>query len=240
MGLYRKIADLFRLPIPTNAITNTEQVLQSQQLQEDPGKFIYEDDGFLYPFKDRDEKLKWAAIERIVGYKLDLMTTDEICLDIFSGSWKITYSESLPGWYQLLIKLQQVFPSIPANWDGHIMQPPFATNYTVLYEREDRILPQSINFYAWLDSKSPITVVTIFEEQGWGIRKAGWTEWEMINTWSELHLEPDSEGILLNGLVALHPDNMGILNQLLDRLGVAFQYEFYDAQKQVLLEKRHS
>jgi hypothetical protein len=76
------------------------------------------------------------------------MTTDEICLDIFVGSWKITYSESLPGWYQLLIKLQQVFPSIPANWDGHIMQPPFAANHTVLYKRGDRQMPKENNFYA--------------------------------------------------------------------------------------------
>jgi hypothetical protein len=70
------------------------------------------------------------------------MTTDEICLDISTNGWKITYSESVPGWYQFVAKLKQAFPAIPDNWDGQIMQPPFATNYTVLYEREERGMPK--------------------------------------------------------------------------------------------------
>jgi hypothetical protein len=43
-----------------------------------------------------------------------------------------------------------------------------------------------------------------------------------------------------NGRVAFHPDNVAILNKLLDRVGVPYRYEFYDARKQVLVEKRYS
>jgi hypothetical protein len=166
------------------------------------------------------------------------MATDEICMDIFSGEWKVTFSESVQGWYQLLAKLKMVFPSIPDNWDGQIRQPPFATNYTVLYEREDRHMPESTNFYAWLKINNPEVVLAIFRQQSWQIRKAGRTEWEISNSWSELHLEPDDEGLLLNGLIAFHPDNIDQLNQILDSPGLTYQYEFYGSEKQVLLDRK--
>ncbi len=238
MGFYRKITSFLQSSKTTASFTDAERALRWQQLQDDPGKFIYEADGFRYPFKERDEKLNWSAIERIVAYKEDWMTVDEICLDILSGGWTITFSESLPGWYQLLIKLKQVFPAIPENWDGEIIQPAFATNYTVLYEREDRQMPQSNNFYAWLASNDPLTIIAVFEEQGWGVRKAGRTEWELTNVWSKLHIEPNDRGILLNGEVAFHPDNVAIMDSLLDKEGVAYQYEFYNAEKELLLERK--
>jgi len=99
--------------------------------------------------------------------------------------------------------------------------------------------PEENNFYASFGSVPLLTIIKLFEHLGWAVRKAGWTEWEMTNAWSELHLEPDSFGVLLNGAVAFHPDTIDILNGLLDRVGAAYQYEFYDDQKNLLLEKRH-
>lgn len=237
MSFYRKITSLFQPSKNTVSFTEAEKALRWQLLQEDMGEFVFEEDGFRYPFKEHAEKLKWADIERIVAYKLDLMATDEVCVELFSGNWKITFSESLPGWYQFVKKLNMAFPSLPDDWDWQITKPPFATNYTVLYEREDRKMPESTNFYASLKSKAPEAIVALFEELAWAVSKAGRTEWEITNTWAELHLQPDNEGLLLNGLVAYHPDNVAILNQLLDRLGVSYQYEFYDAEKNLLVEK---
>ena len=117
------------------------------------------------------------------------------------------------------------------------MLPAFATNFTVLYEREDRMMPESTNFYAWLDTTSTESVTSIFEQNAWTVRKPGWDEQEFFNNWSELHLEPDSQGLVLNGLVAFHPANIVKLDQLLNTLGVAYQYEFYDSGKQLLLKK---
>ncbi len=239
MSFYKKLASLFVRSSTTASLTEVEKNLRWRRLQDDVGQFIYEDDGFRYPFKDHDEKLNWADVERITGYKMDLMTTDEICMEIFSGDWKYSFSESTPGWYQLLVKLKIVFPSIPDNWDGKIMLPPFATNFTVLYEREDHQRPESNNFYAWLKIKSPEFVAEIFQQASWKIRKSGWVEWEMSNDWSELHLEADSDGVLLNGLVAFHPGNVAELDRVVASLKAAYQYEFYDSQKQVLLERRY-
>ena len=117
------------------------------------------------------------------------------------------------------------------------MQPPFATNYTILYEREDSKVPEEGNFYAFFYNIDPLAIVKMFEEHGWATRKAGWTEWELTNVWSELNVEPSSSGVLLNGAVVFHPDNIAILDRLLDALAKAYQYEFYDAQKNLLLER---
>jgi len=168
MSLYQKIAAFFKPVEVKAALTEEEEAVRRRRLQEDPGAFVYEEDGFCYPFEDGD---KWL-------------------------------------------------------------------NYMVLYERDDCILPESNKFYAWFRGVPPMVIVQLFEEQGWAIRKAGWTEWEMTNTWSELHVEPDSEGVLLNGLVAWHPNNVEILDQLMDGVGAAYQYEIYDAEKNLLLERR--
>ena len=156
-----------------------------QRLQEDKGKFIYEDDGLIYPFSDGIQKIKWAEIERIAGYKTDLMTTDEIRMDIQWKGQTWTLTEETPGWYQLLKRLHDTFPSIPEDWEGAIIQPPFATNYTILYEREDCVLPESNNFYCFLPSEDPQSVVQLFRNSDWYIRKSGRTEWELVTTWAE-------------------------------------------------------
>ena len=99
--------------------------------------------------------------------------------------------------------------------------------------------PEENNFYASFGIVPLLSIVRLFENQGWTIRKAGWTEWEMTNPWSELHLESGNQGVLLNGAVAFRPDTIDSLNYLLDRVGAAYQYEFYDDQKNLLLEKKH-
>jgi hypothetical protein len=236
MNLLQKLTSLFHRPA-TAPLTHAEATARWQNLQEDPGKFIFEADGIRYPFKEHDEKLKWTDIERITAHKLDLFTIDEIRIDIFSGEGKITFSESIPGWHRLLTQLKTIFPSIPENWDGEITQPPFATNFRVLYEREDSQMPETTNFYAWLRLKNPELVTTKFQQASWHIHKSGRTEWEMSNTWAELHLEPDSDGLLLNGLVAFHPSNVDQLDRMLAGLRVPYKYEYYDNEKQLLLEK---
>jgi hypothetical protein len=238
MSFYRKITSFLRPSSDAVSSKNAKGSLRWQKLQEDLGKFVYEGDGFTYPFNKQISKLRWADIERLVVYKLDLFATDEICLNIFSDGRKITWSESTPGWYQFIAKLQLIFPAIPDNWDGKIVKPPFAANYTVLYEREDRIMPAGNNFFASFRSVTPLAIEKVFQDQGWTSRKAGWTELELVNIWSELHAEEDGQGALLNGQVAFHPGNIEILNDLLDKLG-PYQYEFYDAEKNLLLERRH-
>ena len=98
------------------------------------GIFQYFEDGFTVKLKTNRTVL-WKEIEKIQGYKLDLFTTDEICLDIFLPETIITISESAEGFMEFLEMLQNEFPSFDKSWYEKIIQPPFATNLTILYEK---------------------------------------------------------------------------------------------------------
>lgn len=134
MGFYRKITSLIKESSTIISFSEAERALRLKQRQEEQGGFRYEEDGFCYPFKDGVEKISWTVIERIVAYKADRLTTDEICLDIFWKDWKWTITEDTPGWYTFVAKLKEVFPTIPDDWDNQIIQPPFASNCVVLYD----------------------------------------------------------------------------------------------------------
>ena len=132
MGVFRRIEDLLKKSDDkTVSYSDAEKLLRLKALEEELGKFKYEADGFTYEFESEVEKVRWADILRIDGYKVDRYTTDEICLDIFWLDNKWTISEETPGWYQFLNRIKEALPSIPANWDG------VTTNHTVLYRRKD-------------------------------------------------------------------------------------------------------
>jgi hypothetical protein len=102
----------------------------------DPGRFVYEDGGFIYPFADGEVKVKWSSIEKLEGYKQDMRTTDMICMDITFEGLVVTFSEETPGWHIFQEKLRAALPEVSASWEFDIMFPAFATNFTVLYERQ--------------------------------------------------------------------------------------------------------
>lgn len=81
----------------------------------DLGKFIYDEDGFIFQANPDPQKIKWTDIERLIAYKQDLFTMDEICLDIFYNNEQITITEETPGWYQFVEKTKLVFQIIPRN-----------------------------------------------------------------------------------------------------------------------------
>jgi hypothetical protein len=107
-----------------------------QEVFNDDGIFIYADDGFSIELKDGIHNIKWREIDKLVAYKTDLLTTDEICLDIIYGCHKITISEDTPGWYQFVEKSKLMFNKIDHAWDTKIMQPAFETNLTIIYEKQ--------------------------------------------------------------------------------------------------------
>jgi hypothetical protein len=101
-------------------------------------------------------------------------------------------------------------------------------------------MPESTNFYASFRNITKTKVIKAFLENGWAIRKATWTDFEMRNKWSELTLEADENEPLLSGLVAFHTENLLILNKVLDSLGGYYIYEFYNQEKQLVLEKTNN
>jgi hypothetical protein len=57
-------------------------------------------------------------------------------MEIVCGKNSFSVNEETPGWFQLVIKLKEIFESIPKDWEVNITQPPFATNFTTIYKRE--------------------------------------------------------------------------------------------------------
>ena len=139
MSFFRKITSLLSTSTATVSFTEAERALRREQKRQDPGAFTYEEDGFFYAFITETRKINWSAIERIVAYKQDLITEDQICLDITYEDWVTTFTEETPGWYIFLRKIKEQFPGIPDNWNDALLQPPFTTNLTVLYERERQL-----------------------------------------------------------------------------------------------------
>lgn len=98
------------------------------------GKFNYEDDGFIFHFDNGPQKIKWNDVVRLTAYKKDLLTIDEIRMDIIYNDFQFTITEETPGWFQFILKTKLIFPTIPESWDIEIIHPAFAANLTVLYE----------------------------------------------------------------------------------------------------------
>ncbi len=137
---------LVRLLNPKNLFVTHDaelgkQILAEQFLkdQENLGFFEYNDKGFSLTDYKVVTQYNWSDIETIFGFKEDQMTTDEICLDIFfNNKSSIRLTESTLGWYQFNKRLTKAFPTIPENWDGEIMLPAFATNITLLFDKNGK------------------------------------------------------------------------------------------------------
>lgn len=80
--------------------------------------------------------VRWTDVAKIQTYKLDLFTTDCICLlfESKSGQPPVQVSEEWKGFPDLFDPLTTAFPSIPKNWYINVMTPAFETKQTVLYD----------------------------------------------------------------------------------------------------------
>ena len=99
----------------------------------DFGNFTYSDEGFEIVLESSREKVRWTSIERIIAYKVDLFTTDLICLDIECNGRKLTISEEVPGWFQFIKKVSSTLSGIPKNWELQVANPTFHANCTTIY-----------------------------------------------------------------------------------------------------------
>jgi len=78
--------------------------------------------------------VRWSDVARIETYKVDLLTTDCICLlfEFRSGAKAIQVSEEWPGFAELFGPLSKAFPAIQENWYLEVMTPAFESKRTVL------------------------------------------------------------------------------------------------------------
>ena len=80
--------------------------------------------------------VRWNEVTRIHTYKIDLLTTDCICLlfEFSDGKPPLQVSDMWEGFTELFTPMAESFPSIPQNWYLEVMFPAFETNHSVLYE----------------------------------------------------------------------------------------------------------
>lgn len=196
----------------------------------DLGIFSYNTLGFNIDLKGGFHSIKWVDIERIEAYKADLLTIDEICIDITYDNKTIIVTEETKGWYQFIDKLKSTLRLTDDNWETSVLETPFEYNPITIYERADRKMPVKPNFYSVIIGKTKEEINHIFQKHGWTIRKSSMTDFELQNSWTKLVLESesDNEDLLLHGFVAYHHGNIKIIRQLLDSLECAYKFELYD------------
>lgn len=107
-----------------------------EEIYSDLGIFEYFEDGFKITNKDFEKTIKWSEIDQINAYKKDLYAYDLVVMEIVCGEKALSINEESPGWFQFILKLKEVFETIPNDWEINITQPAFAENYTVLYEKK--------------------------------------------------------------------------------------------------------
>lgn len=116
----------------------------------DPGLFTYTLDGFAITSANGLCQVAWRDIQALFGYKIDLYTVDRIQLDVFlRNGVSLCLTEEMAGWHPFLNRLITHFPTIQPHWEIKIASPPFATNLTLLYERDGLYSEQAqVRYYA--------------------------------------------------------------------------------------------
>ncbi len=112
------------------------------EIYEDPGAFQYDKAGFTLSYNGLSARIFWSDITQINAFKTDLENIDRIEMEIHCGDDIFTIQEELPGWFQFVRQTKAVFPDIPQDWDIRIMNPPFAANFTTLYDQEAKPGPR--------------------------------------------------------------------------------------------------
>lgn len=132
LGIFKFISSFFNQGNQSQVNSTTKTI---NKLNDDLGKFRYDEDGFIFSFDDGSKKIRWVEINKLIAYKVDLMTVDEIRMDILCDTYQFTITEETPGWFQFVLKTKKVFPEINENWDLQIIKPAFEATVMVVYER---------------------------------------------------------------------------------------------------------
>jgi len=79
--------------------------------------------------------IKWDEIEKIDAFKRDLLTEDQICLEIHVSK-KIFYcSENFEGWVKFEKELKNQLSELDKNWFSKVTQPPFEESRITIFPK---------------------------------------------------------------------------------------------------------
>jgi hypothetical protein len=85
-----------------------------------------------------EKRIRWDEIDRIVTYKIDLLTYDEIRVQFESSDGHvIVVTEESPGFGDFMQEVVRRYPSTE-EWHAKVSQPPFAECWTVLFDNNQQ------------------------------------------------------------------------------------------------------
>jgi hypothetical protein len=97
------------------------------------------EDGFVACWTDgRTETVSWSQVKKVFTYKVDCFTYDLIYLAFELGDRSDTLHlhEETEGFQDLSSHLCKALPDLNPEWYFNVMQPAFAENLTLLFERK--------------------------------------------------------------------------------------------------------
>ncbi|MFD1162574.1 hypothetical protein [Hwangdonia seohaensis] len=97
------------------------------------------ENGFQVHYDDKITQFQWSEIEKLTGFKVDRLTTDNICLKIESKTKTVYATEEFQGWRNFIDKMINEFPQVDKIWEGIIAKPAFKRNETELYNRNKNV-----------------------------------------------------------------------------------------------------
>ena len=85
-------------------------------------------------FRSGSNRVKWSEVTQIAAFKRDMLTIDDVWFQFTANATPVLICEEQPGFAELESEVLALFPSA-ASWRAQVIQPAFATNFTVLYSR---------------------------------------------------------------------------------------------------------
>ncbi|MFZ1786879.1 MAG: hypothetical protein WAT92_01150 [Saprospiraceae bacterium] len=105
-------------------ISNSKKVKQKISILED---------GFEINNGNNTDQIKWAEIEKIIAFKKELVTEDQICLEFESNNRTFYCSEDYEGWIEFEEMLRQQITQIDETWKSSVSYPPFEESKTTIF-----------------------------------------------------------------------------------------------------------
>ena len=69
-------------------------------------------------------------------------------MEIFiKDDYRIRLTEEVDGWFQFILKIKEVFPSIDKKFDTNLIFPAFETNLTLVYNSTGKTQSELIDKY---------------------------------------------------------------------------------------------
>ncbi|QKJ29882.1 hypothetical protein HQ865_08980 [Mucilaginibacter mali] len=99
------------------------------------GIFEFRETSFVIKLSDRTLEIFWDNISEINVHKADIMTTDDIVMEIIYNDRVLRITEETEGWDEFTDQLEKKFPGIPGDWWQKVVHSAFATNFATIYRR---------------------------------------------------------------------------------------------------------